>query len=349
MTGISLKPSQRNPLICSTCQASGTNWQDKVKDLPIWYDEKDNVQFYLPDELKCLREGEKLLIQQVAAYVPLQHLQSGQIGSRGHVCSFVQDISSICTVLPRLPDDVQFVKVVKKYLQEGGQIGSKMFVVRKKAVLDALKWLKKYNVEYSNIEIKESNLDWIENEDAKELPANLIEMDDEAAMNFPGSVDIGPSELQTLSGFTETSHNSCAAESILGMLPSVAPHLPKEKDTEIIKTLNAGLDQHNKKNNKTIQFPYADPTPVNEYDEDNSLFTRAFSWLFPGGYGDYGQFRNIKMNVTDWTRNLLYYKDGRFAKDKIWCFLPLILQQEKRIKQVEDSLLMDFSRKVPKL
>ena len=168
-------------------------------------------------------------------------------------------------------------------------------------------------------------------------------------MNLPGSVDIGPSESQTLSGFTESSHNSCAVESILGILPSVAPHLLKEKDTKIIKTLNAGLDQHNKKNNKAIQFPYASPTPVNEYDEDNSLFTRAFPWLFPGGYGDYGQFRNKKINVTDWTKNLLYYKDGRFAKDKIWCFLPLILQQEKRIKQVEDSLLMDFSRKVSKL
>jgi tRNA1(Val) A37 N6-methylase TrmN6 len=46
------------------------------------------------------------------------------------------------------------VKVVKKYLQEGGEISSKMFVVRKKSVLDALEWLKKYNVEYSNIEIK---------------------------------------------------------------------------------------------------------------------------------------------------------------------------------------------------
>ena len=95
------------------------------------------------------------MTQQVAAYVPLQHLQSGHIGSRGYVCSFVQDISSIYAVLSQLPNDVQFVKVVKKYLQEGGQIGSKMFVVRKKAVLDALKRLKKYNVEYSNIEIKD--------------------------------------------------------------------------------------------------------------------------------------------------------------------------------------------------
>ena len=87
------------------------------KDLPIWYDKEGNVQYYLPPELTCLQEGEKLLIQQVAVYVPLLHLKDGQIGSRGHVCSFVQDISSICTILLRLFNDVQFVKVVKKYLQ----------------------------------------------------------------------------------------------------------------------------------------------------------------------------------------------------------------------------------------
>jgi hypothetical protein len=135
------------------CQGSYTNQKNMNKDLPIWYDKNGIVQYLLPPQLKCLREGEKLLIQQVAAYVPLLHLKDGQIGSRGHVCSFVQDISSICTVLPRLPNNVQFVKVVKKFLQEGGKISSKMFVVQKKAVLDALKWLKEYNVEYSNIQI----------------------------------------------------------------------------------------------------------------------------------------------------------------------------------------------------
>ncbi len=66
----------------------------------------------------------------MAAYVPLLHLKDGQIGSRGHVCSFVQDITSICIVLPRLPDDIQFVKVVKKYYDEGGEIASKSFTVR---------------------------------------------------------------------------------------------------------------------------------------------------------------------------------------------------------------------------
>ena len=80
------------------------------------YDKEATAQLHLPEELKILQEGEKLLIQQVAAYVPLLHLKDCQIGSKGHVCSFVQDISCICTVPPRLPDDVHVVKVVKKYL-----------------------------------------------------------------------------------------------------------------------------------------------------------------------------------------------------------------------------------------
>ena len=76
-----------------------------------------------------------------------------------HICLFVQDEASICTVLSRLPDNVQFVKVVKKYLQEGGEKASKTFTVRKQVVFDALEWLKEYNVEYKSIEIQESNLD----------------------------------------------------------------------------------------------------------------------------------------------------------------------------------------------
>ena len=147
------------------CQASNTSKDKLEQDLPIWYDKEGIVQYHLPTQLQCLREGEKLLIQQVAAYVPLLHLKNGQIGSRGHVWFFVQDISSVCTVLPRLPDDVQFVKVVKKYLQEGGETASKTFTIRKQVVLDALKWLKEYNVEYKNIEMKKSNLDWIEDSD----------------------------------------------------------------------------------------------------------------------------------------------------------------------------------------
>src|SRR5688572_10961694 len=147
MTAINLSPSSKGNTLCTTCQASHATKESMNKELPVWHDKEGMAQYHLPDQLNRLREGEKLLIQQVAAYVTLLHLKDGQIGSKGHVCSFVQDISSICTVLPRLPDDVQFVKIVKKYLQEGGEIASKTFTIRKKKVLDALYWLKEYNVE----------------------------------------------------------------------------------------------------------------------------------------------------------------------------------------------------------
>ena len=206
-----------------------------------------------------------------------------------------------------------------------------MVVIRKKVVLDALRWLKEYNVEYSNIQIEETNLDWIENNVAQELPGNIIQTNDEGtSSNFPASADMGPCQLQTLLGFQGDIHNGCEIDSVLGVLPSMAPHLPKEKDKQVINTLNTELDHHNKKNHTTIQFPYASPTPINEYEEDNSLFTRAFPWLFPGGYGDFGQFRDKKLTVGDWTRRMLYYQDGRLQRIEYGAFLHLTLLQGKK-------------------
>src|SRR5438067_734673 len=128
MKRISIRPSHKNELLYTICQASHTNKEKREKDLPIWYDKKNIVQYHLPPQLQCLwEESEKHLIYHVSAYVPLLHLKDGQIGSRGHVCSFVQNVESICNDLPRLPDDVQFVKGVIKYLQEGGVTVSKTF------------------------------------------------------------------------------------------------------------------------------------------------------------------------------------------------------------------------------
>ena len=73
MTGITMKPSKRNKLLCSMCQASHANNKKNEKDLPIWYDKQGIVQYHVPEQLKCLHEGEKLLIQLVAAYVTLLH------------------------------------------------------------------------------------------------------------------------------------------------------------------------------------------------------------------------------------------------------------------------------------
>jgi hypothetical protein len=69
-------------------------------------------------------------------------------------------------------------------------------------------------------------------------------------------------------------------------------------------------------------WPYVSETAENEYKYIN-LFPRAFPWLFPGGTGDFMMYREKEVSAYDWAKTLLHYYDGRFAKDKFWCFYTL--------------------------
>jgi hypothetical protein len=76
--------------MCSLCRARKAYEYDQSLTLPVWFDNDGTIRYDLPEELKCLREAEKLLIAQVSAYVPLHHLRKGQLGCRGHTCCFTQ-------------------------------------------------------------------------------------------------------------------------------------------------------------------------------------------------------------------------------------------------------------------
>ena len=319
--------------------------------MPIWYEDSSNKQkarFDLPSELSNLREGEKLLLQQISCYVPLQHLKQGQIGSKGHVCCFEQTIDEVCTILPRLPKDVKIVRVIKKYRKEGAEIGKKTFCIRRTVVLNALYWLKKHNIEYADIVIQESNLDWITNGEQQDLPTSDIELEAEKIDLQPSLEDYGPSLSQQT---TDTLDNEKKQEEeiVFGILPGTAPHLPKEKDSFITQSLQDATQKNKNKNDKaTINFPYIDPTPVNEYDTNNGLFLKAFPWLFPGGRGDFHQFRTEKLNISDWAKNLLLYEDGRFAKDKMWGFYVLNFITRKKNQTSGGYFVDSFFKEGPK-
>ena len=47
---------------------------------PIWFSSDGTPQYHIPPEMEGLSEGEKLLLQQISPYVPLQHLQKGSFG-----------------------------------------------------------------------------------------------------------------------------------------------------------------------------------------------------------------------------------------------------------------------------
>jgi hypothetical protein len=86
--------------------------------------------YHVPNEVSCLQEGEKLLIQMVSPYVPFVHIKNGTLGIKGHVCSFPQRVNDVYTTLPRLPSSAIFVKMVRSFKGEEGKFDVKSFFVR---------------------------------------------------------------------------------------------------------------------------------------------------------------------------------------------------------------------------
>jgi hypothetical protein len=81
------------------------------------------------------------------------------------------------------------------------------------------------------------------------------------------------------------------------------------------------------------------PEPVNKYDTTEKIFCKAFPWLFPGGVGDFNDYRERNISATDWVDRMLQYEDGRFASDKMWCLLlcPELLNKMKKQKVWSDK------------
>ena len=108
--------------------------------LPTWRNETGQCMFHVPSELSDLRDGEKLLIQKLSVYVPLEHLKAGQLGIRGHVCAIPSPIEDVCLQLPRMPDNVRLIKVIKHYKSnDTREVSSISFLVRRKKVVAALR------------------------------------------------------------------------------------------------------------------------------------------------------------------------------------------------------------------
>ena len=119
-------------MCCNKCKSLRlSDLKSPQQWLPTWKDSSNIIHYEVPPQLAILREGEKLLIQKLNVYVPVYHLYKGQTASKGHCAAFKQDINSIADKLPRLPEEVEFVQVIKKYKDSNGDAGEKQFVIRK--------------------------------------------------------------------------------------------------------------------------------------------------------------------------------------------------------------------------
>jgi hypothetical protein len=91
------------------------------------------------------------------------------------------------------------------------------------------------------------------------------------------------------------------------------------EDEQINDDIQHAISDSPNKQNMTLDWPKISEKPVDEFT-NKRIFTCAFPWLFPGGYGDP---RDYPGSLVAWGRHMLYYEDGRFATDKFFCFFAL--------------------------
>jgi hypothetical protein len=181
--------------VCTVCYTKKMTEAIMDSILPIWKSEDGIKHYELPEQLTDLSEGEKLLISPLLLYVPLHHLQRGQIGCKGHVCCFEQNVSSICTELPRLPSDVSLIRVIKQYKDSDGQMSQKTFTIRRFKVMNALMFLKKHSLAFTDVILKESHLDWMGTNEEEDLPS-YTHIDEIEETHQDHNDDLGPSTSQ---------------------------------------------------------------------------------------------------------------------------------------------------------
>ena len=105
--------------------------------------------------------------------------------------------------------------------------------------------------------------------------------------------------------------------------PKARKQVEKLKDT-----YNEKVPEHQR--DQTLPWPSVSDEPENEFT-GTRIFVNMFPWLFPGGIGDINETgRTAKtLHFKTWANYLLHYGDGRFAKDRIWCFYTENMRQRR--------------------
>jgi hypothetical protein len=235
------------------------------------------------------------------------------------------------------------LNVLKTVSQEIGNdkaTKSDAYKVRRSKVGMALRWLVKYNPEYSDITIDMEALDWLDGEEGTlvGLLEEPEEMTTETEAVFNKNTDMGPNIEQTLAnvstGDNVKEFGYVADGGKIGM--SVG-------DQQVMEAVQESIEKSKNKEKISVAWPAVEPVPINEYTYPK-LFARAYPWLFPGGLGDVKDFPGT---MKKWGEHMLYYEDGRFTKDKFFAFFALNYITRNRNNSSGSWFIRDFNKGGP--
>ncbi|KAL9956688.1 hypothetical protein ACROYT_G038207 [Oculina patagonica] len=306
--------------MCSRCRRD-----KKDPECKVWSDKNKMDPMSVPEELPDMSDAEQMLISRLAPTVHVHMLKHGGIASRGHCIAFPQAVQEPATILPRLPEEVDIIRVRR----QGKDDTHKEFRVRRRRVESALRWLKVNNPAYGDIEISDTRLQnlpadgELPNLRTVEFSETADHMDDQGPA--PEQLDAGETDSgddMTVSGVILPEPGVNVQACVEAAINEVVSE-PPEAEAEAVER-QQGTER------PVISWPSIGTTPASEFTTPY-FFTMAFPCLFPYGKGDFHINRRITCpSLHDWAEHLLWYKDGRFARHKVWKFVVHNMIMRKR-------------------
>lgn len=267
----------------------------------------------VPQVLKDLRFVERLLVARVRRTRCYTRVTaSGLSKMKAHVIAFESPIEKIYDMLPPPVedlDDVLAVLFTGSCKPTPADLKRTPLLVRRKAVLAALEWLRLNHADYHDVGISLANLDGY----PEDTPPVCIVYRESAASSStedPSVFDDGAEDGAV--------HGDC---------PFVVHGLTGEQlTTKSVEVLKGIALKHWQSNGKALRVGHSDD-PRSMFN-DPSLYPQMFPWLFPYGLGGVGACTS-GLSVKAHKRNLLMYHDKRFQTDTEFPFVAFSHEQVK--------------------
>lgn len=258
----------------------------------------------VPPELDGLSYIEEQLIAKIHPIISVYKIQGHQYGYKGNVVNFPQKVNELAKKLPHKISDINSIVTIRC----GNESKHADFRVRTKKVRDALRFLKKNNPYYYDIEISEDNLQL--------LPEDGNVYDEVEGIDVTVNEDNKTEE--NIEDIDLSIQQENQAEDEMSDIDE------DEANDEIVETFIPSLGQPSdeEKLNNILDWPTIQPTSINEF-QTIGYVVQAFPCLFPYGKADLHTTRNQKVSAGNYFKHLMNFHDKRFAQHPRFRFFAL--------------------------
>ncbi|CAF1520062.1 unnamed protein product, partial [Adineta steineri] len=289
----------------------------------------------IPVELQGLTIPEEKLISLhrhnsciIKLQSPFHSMATAQGALKGNCITFLQNTPNIVNSLPlKMADLCDTLKVIFIGARPPERLQLKrILTVRKKKIVEALGWLKKYNILYKNVDINLDNIAELPENDIPEPIITTMEQilnDKEVPSERAGYIPDPLSNSTELNISNVIPINNSAVLDVNGSSIS-----SEEINNYLLKKIKNG-GTNDEMNVENIYLIPHSSKPVNEYFNPK-LLAGLYPTLFCYGLGaPEDQSRPLTINLREHIRYLLSYDDRRFETNHSFIFVVFNLLQRR--------------------